>query len=125
METSKAPAPRTPLHLDVSFRRSYARQDAHATLKNISLSGAFLEISNHDLRVDEKINLTFVVASRERKITAQIIWKNSLGAGVRFIPQNNRDVQIVDDLIYYVETKRMGHREILGGILDGILKKVS
>jgi hypothetical protein len=125
LETSQLPAPRTPLHLNVSFRRSYARTDTEGTLKNISLSGAFLEIASHDLRVDEKINLTFVVAQRERKITAQIVWKNSLGAGIRFMPQNNRDVQIVDDLIYYVETKRMGHREILGGILDGILKKAS
>ena len=125
METHLSPAPRTPLHLVVSFRRSYARQDAHGNLKNISLSGAFLEISDHDLRVDERINLTFIVAERERKITAQIVWKNSLGAGLRFIPQNNRDVQIVDDLIYYVETKRMGHREILGGILEDILKKSS
>ncbi len=125
METAKVPAARTPLHLDVAFRRSYARQDNQGTLKNISLTGAFLELSGHDLRIDEKINMTFVVASRERKITAQVIWKNSLGAGVRFIPQNNRDVQIVDDLIYFVETKRMGHREILGGIFDGLLKKVS
>jgi len=115
------PSPRTPLHLDVSFRRSYARQDSVAVLRNISLSGAFLELANHDLRADEKINLTFVVAQRERKITAQIVWKNSLGAGVKFLPQNNRDVQIVDDLIYFVETKRMGHR----GILDGILKKAA
>jgi len=121
METFKSAAPRTPLHLDVNFRRSYARQDSQAVLRNISLSGAFLELENHDLRVDEKINLTFIVAERERKITAQIIWKNSLGAGVKFIPQNNRDVQIVDDLIYYVETKRMGHR----GIFDGIIKKVA
>lgn len=125
METNLAPAPRTPLFLNVSFRRSYARTDTVGNLKNISLSGAFLELSNHDLRVDEKINLTFIVAQRERKITAQIVWKNSLGAGVRFMPQNNRDIQIVDDLIYYVETKRMGHREILGGILDDILKKSS
>lgn len=125
METAKVPAPRTPLHLDVAFRRSYARQDNQATLKNISLTGAFLELDGHDLRIDEKINMTFVVASRERKITAQVMWKNSLGAGVRFIPQNNRDVQIVDDLIYFVETKRMGHREILGGIFDGLLKKAS
>jgi PilZ domain len=125
VETSHLPAPRTPLHLDVSFRRSYARQDTQGTLKNISLTGAFLELDHHDLRLDEKINLTFTVGSRERKITAQIIWKNSLGAGIKFIPQNNRDVQIVDDLIYFVETKRMGHREILGGIFDGLLKKVS
>ena len=121
MEITNSPAPRTPLHLDVSFRRNYARQDIGGILKNISLSGAFLEVSQHDLRVDEKVNLTFVVGSRERKISAQIVWKNSLGAGIRFMPMNNRDVQIVDDLIYYVESKRMGHR----GILDGILKKVS
>lgn len=121
METTKTPAPRTPLHLEVSFRRNYARQDMSGVLKNISLSGAFLEIMSHDLRLEEKVNLTFIVGSRERKIAAQIIWKNSLGAGIKFMPLNNRDVQIIDDLIYYVESKRMGHR----GILDGILKKVS
>lgn len=121
METMNSPAPRTPLNLDVSFRRNYARQDTTGVLKNISLSGAFLEIANHDLRVDEKVNLTFIVGSRERKISAQIIWKNSYGAGIKFLPLNNRDVQIVDDLIYFVESKRIGHR----GILDGILKKVA
>lgn len=121
METMNSPSPRTPLHLEVVFRRSYARQDNGGTLKNISLSGAFLEVASHDLRVDEKVNLTFTVGSRERKISAQIVWKNALGAGIKFLPLNNRDVQIVDDLIYYVESKRMGHR----GILDGILKKVS
>ena len=121
MDTMKAPAPRTPLNLDVSFRRNYARQDITGILKNISLSGAFLEVESHDLRVEEKVNLTFIVGSRERKISAQIIWKNSYGAGIKFLPLNNRDVQIVDDLIYYVESKRIGHR----GILDGILRKVS
>ena len=121
MEAMNSPSPRTPLHLDVSFRRNYARQDVSGILKNISLSGAFLEVASHDLRLDEKVNLTFVVGSRERKIAAQIVWKNSLGAGIKFLPLNNRDVQIVDDLIYYVESRRMGQR----GILDGILKKVS
>ena len=121
METLNSPSPRTPLNLDVVFRRSYARQDSQGILKNISLSGAFLEIQSHDLHLDEKINLTVIVASRERKVMAQIIWKNSLGAGVKFIPQNNRDVQIIDDLIYFVETKRMGQK----GILDGIFKKVA
>ncbi len=120
-EMSSTPSPRTPLNLDVTFRRSYGRSDVAGALKNISLSGAFLEVSAHDLRLEEKINLTFIVGSRERKIAAEVIWKNALGAGIKFMPANNRDVQIVDDLIYYVESKRMGHR----GILDGILKKVS
>lgn len=121
MDTMNSPAPRTPLNLDVSFRRNYARQDTTGVLKNISISGAFLELANNDLRVDEKVNLTFVVGARERKIAAQIVWRNSYGAGIKFLPLNNRDVQIVDDLIYYVESKRIGHR----GILDGIFKKVS
>jgi hypothetical protein len=121
MTSISTPAPRTPLFLDVTFRKNYARKDGRGTLKNISLTGAFLEVSEHDLKIEEKINLTFVVGSRERKITAQIIWKNSFGAGLKFLPVNNQDVQIVDDLIYYVESKRMGYR----GVLDGIFKKVS
>lgn len=121
MDSIGTPAPRTPLYLDVTFRRNYARQDTGGTLKNISLSGAFLEVAGHDLKLEEKIYLMFVVGSRERKIAAQVIWKNSLGAGIKFLPANNQDVQIVDDLIYYVESKRMGHR----GVLDGIFKKVS
>lgn len=121
MYTISDPAVRTPLCLEVSFKRSYARQTAHGVLKNISLSGAFLEITNTDLSIKEKINLTFVVGTRERKIVAQVVWKNSFGAGLKFLPANNRDVQIVDDLIYYIESKRLGHR----GILDGILNKVS
>ncbi len=121
MNTLGTPAPRTPLFLDVTFRRNYARKDTQGILKNISLTGAFLEISNHDLKTDEKINLTFVVGSRERKIAAQVVWKNSFGAGIKFMPVNNQDVQIIDDLIYYVESKRIGHR----GVLDGIFKKVS
>ncbi len=121
MDSFSVPAPRTPLYLDVNFRKNYARQDAAGILKNISLTGAFLEFAGHDLKVEEKVSLTFVVGSRERKIAAQVVWKNSLGAGIKFLPHNNQDVQIIDDLIYYVESKRMGHR----GVLDGIFKKVS
>ena len=120
VNTTQTPLPRTPLHLNVSFKRSYARQEVVGTLKNISLTGAFLEVTEHDLRKNEKINLVFVVGDRERKITAEIVWANSMGAGIKFSPHNNRDTQIIDDLIYYVETKRLGYR----GIFDGITKKV-
>ena len=121
MSSISTPAPRTPLHLDVVFRRNYARQDNQGVLKNISLTGAFLEVGGHDLKLEEKLNLTFVVGARERKIAAQVVWKNAFGAGIKFMPANNQDVQIVDDLIYFVESKRIGHR----GVLDGIFKKVS
>ncbi len=121
MHSESSPSPRTPLCLEVSFKRNYGRIAVSGVLKNISLSGAFLEALNIELELEEKINLTFVVGTRERKISAQVIWKNSLGVGVKFLPLNNRDTQIIDDLIYYVESKRIGHR----GVLDGILKNVS
>jgi hypothetical protein len=37
------------------------------------------------------------------------------------MPMNNRDVQIVDDLIYFVEARRSDSKDIL----DGIFKKVA
>lgn len=119
--SSNTPAPRTPLHLEVSFKKNYARRESNAVLKNISLTGAFLECRGESFRAHEKLNLTFVVAGRERKIAATVIWTNSAGCGVKFHPNSNRDVQIVDDLIYFVESSRDGRRSVL----DDILKKVA
>lgn len=119
-DTLKVPAPRTPLNLEVSFKRNYAREETKGTLKNISITGAFLEFSGGNVRANEKLNLIFIVAGRERKVAAHVIWANSAGVGVKFMPQNNRDVQIVDDLIYFVENDRSGRRSIM----DTILKKV-
>lgn len=119
-EAVKVPAPRTPLNLEVSFKRNYAREETVGTLKNISITGAFLEFMGGDVRANEKINLFFVVAGRERKIAAHVIWTNSAGVGIKFMPTNNRDVQIVDDLIYFVENGRVEARSVM----DSIFKKV-
>lgn len=121
MEADKVPAPRTPLNIEVSFRRSYARDDSSGSLKNISLTGAFLGHRERPLKSGEKVTVTFSVSGRERQVQCMVIWSNSFGSGVRFLPQNNRDVQIVDDLIYFVESKRTGTR----GILDDIFKKIA
>lgn len=118
---SQVPAPRTPLSLHVSFRKSYAREEAKGVLRNISISGAFLEFKNHSLRTNDKLQLTFEVSGRVRKIQALVVWVNSAGCGVKFQPANNRDVQIVDDLIYFVETSRTDKKSVL----DKIFKKVS
>ncbi len=120
MDQTKIPSPRTPLLLDVSFRKSYARDESAGTLKNISISGAFLESHGESLRVNEKLQLSFMVSGRKRKVPAVVVWANSRGAGVKFIPANNRDVQIVDDLIYFVESSRTDRRSVL----DKIFKKV-
>ena len=115
------PAPRTPLQLDVSFRKNYARDDAKGILKNISISGAFLEISGEDFLAREKLQLKFTVSGRERDVQAMVVWKNSLGCGIKFLPVNNRDIQIVDDLIFYVESERSDRRSVM----DKIFKKVA
>lgn len=111
-----APAPRVPLKLEVEYRRSYGRNDDHGHLKNISLSGAFLDHENGELKVGDKLAVTFKVGGRIRKINALIVWSNESGSGVRFLPTNNRDVQIIDDLIYFVESKRENRRTVLDDI---------
>lgn len=120
MDTNSSPSPRTPLNLEVSFKKNYARNESNGLLKNISLSGAFLESTVEQFRSTEKLNLTFVVAGRERKIAAQVVWVNSAGCGVKFLPTNNRDVQIVDDLIYFVEESRTSRRFVFGDILKKV-----
>ncbi len=119
-DTLKVPAPRTPLNLEVSFKRNYAREETKGTLKNISITGAFLEFAGGEVRPNEKLNLNIIVAGRERRIAAHVIWINSVGVGVKFMPMNNRDVQIVDDLIYFVENSRNDRRSVM----DTIFKKV-
>lgn len=117
------PLPRIPLQLEVEFRRSYSRRGERASLKNISLSGAFLEIkaSTCELSPQDKLLVTLLVSGRVRKIPAHVIWTSPTGCGVKFMPINNRDVQIVDDLMYFVGNTRATQKEVL----DDIFKKVA
>lgn len=112
----KVPSPRLPLQMPVQFRKNYGRQGVKGTLKNISLTGAFLETDNLELGPSDKVILEIVVSERRRKMAATIVWKNGRGYGVQFHPFNKRDVQIVDDLMYFVQDKRELRRNILNGI---------
>lgn len=120
-EMEKLPAQRIPLKLEVEYRRSYARNGETGQLKNISLSGAFLEHDNGSLKDNDKLCITFKVSGRTRRIHATVIWTNRFGSGIKFMPGNNRDVQIVDDLMYFVESKRENRRSVL----DSIFKQVT
>ncbi|MBT4760249.1 MAG: PilZ domain-containing protein [Bdellovibrionaceae bacterium] len=116
------PAPRLPLKMDINYRRNYARQNDLGSLKNISITGAFLETDQTILMsLEEKLTVRFEVSGREREIHAKVVWKNELGCGIEFQPDNNRDVQIVDDLMYFVESKKESKKDVL----DIILNKVS
>jgi hypothetical protein len=110
------PAPRIPLQMGVEFRKSYGRQNTKGILKNISLTGAFLETNSPELAPADKVVLEIVVSERRRKMPATIVWKNAFGCGVQFHPFNRRDVQIVDDLMYFVQNRRDFRRNILDGI---------
>lgn len=115
------PARRLPLEMSIEYRRSYARRPDVGKLKNISITGAFLETNQVlELLPEDKVVLTFEVSGRRRKMNAKIVWKNGVGCGVSFEPFNNRDVQIVDDLMYFAESKRDSTRTVL----EDIFKKV-
>lgn len=113
MEPAKMPARRIPLQLDINYKKSYARQDSKGILSNISLTGAFLRTETSKFQLNEKIVLYFEVSGRRRKIQATVVWKNDNGVGVAFAPFNNRDTQLIDDLMYFVESSRENRRSIL------------
>lgn len=122
MNQPTVPARRLPLEMSIEYRRSYARRADVGKLKNISITGAFLETNLvPELLPEDKVVLTFEVSGRKRKMNAKIVWKNGIGCGLSFQPFNNRDVQIVDDLMYFAESKRESTRSVL----DDIFKKVS
>src|SRR3569623_124578 len=77
----KVPSPRIPLQMQVEYRKSYGRQNVKGTLKNISLTGAFLETETMELAPEDKVVLELVVSERRRKMAATIIWKASNGCG--------------------------------------------
>jgi hypothetical protein len=120
METTQSPSPRTPLLISVSFRKNYAREEMVGNLKNISLTGAFLSHGGEDLQSGDKLYMTFNVSGRERTLSAQVIWSKGSGCGLKFTPTNKRDTQIIDDLIYFVENKRVGSRDILDKIFTRV-----
>ena len=113
------PAPRIPLQMQIEYRKSYGRQNVKGVLKNISLTGAFLETETLELTTEDKVVIEFVVSERRRRMAATIIWKTNSGCGVMFQPFNKRDVQIVDDLMYFVQNRR----EFRKSILDNIFKQ--
>ena len=112
----KVPAPRLPLQMQIEYRKSYGRQNTKGVLKNISLSGAFLETETMELAPSDKVVIEFVVSDRRRKMACTIVWKNSRGCGVQFQPFNKRDTQIVDDLMYFVQNNRETRRNLLEDI---------
>lgn len=121
MPDAVTPAVRFPLQFTIEYRHSYAREHDNGVLKNISLSGAFIESHHHRFQPSDKIKVTFKVGGRSRQIPATIVWTHPSGAGIKFGHGNNQDKQIVDDLIYYVENQRNTRRNVLNTIFDQVI----
>ena len=110
-------ATRVSLFLEIHYRTNYARTELTAVLKNMSLSGGYLQIDTAKFMVKDKFKIEFVVGERERLVPAEVVWKNAEGIGVRFLPKSNQDRLIIEDLLYFVEEKQIG-REIIQGNSD-------
>ena len=121
MAMNQTPAPRIPLRYNVEYRKTYSRRGDQGVLRNISLTGAFLEASEADLAKNDKVLLNMMVGGRERKLSCRVIWVGPRGAGLQFLHFNNRDIQLVDDLMYFTENAR----EKRLSVLETIFKKVS
>lgn len=103
---------RTDLHLEIVYKTIYGRTAQKAIFKNISHTGACLEMNDPDVRNRDKIKILFTVADRAREIKAEVIWQSNGSCGVRFMPKNNQDLLIIDDLIYYVKNKTIGYKSL-------------
>ncbi len=113
------PAPRIRLFVDVQYRKSYSRKATKGVLKNISLTGAFLETTDA-LTARDKLVVTFQVSGRERRVPATVVWSSDKGVGIKFQPANNRDIQIVDDLMYFVSVSRDSQKDVLDTIFNKV-----
>ena len=114
------PARRIRLALTVHYRKNYGRESLEGVLRNISLSGAFLETQTRKFEVGERLKLTLTVADRVRKLNAKVIWTAENGSGVQFDHFNNQDRQLVDDLMYFAETQRDVERSVFATIVDQV-----
>ena len=114
------PAPRLPLQLPIEFRKNYSRNPDYGDLKNISLTGAFLIHETEEIVINDKINIHFKVSGRERTLNATVVWLSDNGCGLEFHPDNNRDVQIVDDLMYFVKGRRVKNQNVLEDIFEQV-----
>jgi hypothetical protein len=120
MNASAMPAARVPVKLGVEFRKVYGRSTNLGSIKNISRTGAFLE-NAVELKAHDRVLLELSVSGRSRQLQALVIWQNEFGCGLQFQPENNRDSQIVDDLVYFAQT----HRREVKGVLEEIFQRVA
>ena len=113
------PSPRFNVDLAFEFKRNYARQTNKAEVCNISLTGALIK-TELPLKQSEKVNVFLTVSGRTRKVSAKVVWVGDRGVGLEFQPFNSRDLQIVDDIIYYATEKNSSTKSLFDSILNKV-----
>ena len=121
-----------PLNLDVAYKKNYARHFKNGQLKRINNFEAYLFIGRDEVTLDQrtplddkkslnlkdKISIVLQLGERKRILQASVTSTDSYGAKVKFHFYNNRDYQIVDDLIYFIEKSKEKRRRRLDFIFD-------
>ena len=119
-EITKRNTQRRKLHRSIQLRRNYGRQQEGVLLENISKTGAYLRYPKHGLNINEKLYLELKVKDRYRPVPASVVWVHPLGVGVKFLPVNGQDEQIVNDFIYFVDVEKEKTKNILEDIFQQI-----
>lgn len=121
-----------PLNLDVAYKKNYARHFKNGQLQRINNFEAYLFIGRDEvtlnqrtplddkksLNLKDKISIVLQLGERKRILQASVTSTDSYGAKVKFHFYNNRDYQIVDDLIYFIEKSKEKRRRRLDFIFD-------
>ena len=115
-------------NLNVEYKKKYARHFKKGTLKDMSHSEAYLIIKNEgftqknkeqdSLNIKDEISIILKLEQRERTLQASVISNDTYGVKIKFHFYNNREYQIVDDLIYFIEKSKEKRRQSLDFIFS-------
>ena len=106
--------------LNVEYKKKYARHSKMGTLKNISNSEAYLLTKDDSffLNIKDEVSILFRLGERKRIVQASVISKDNHGIKIKFQFYNNKEYQIVDDLIYFIEKSKEERRQSLDFIFS-------
>lgn len=104
--------------IPVEYRCNYDRQTSLGTLENINLKGAFLRTSLPFDSTTEKILLTISLNKRKREIKANIVDRGKSGCAVEFLYVGKKGLQLIDDLIYFIEKITDKKKSLLHSIFE-------
>ena len=110
-------------NLNVEYKKKYARHFKMGNLRDINNSEAYL-LTNDDktsLNLKDEISIFLKLGERKRTIQASVILKDTHGIKIKFHFYNNKEYQIVDDLIYFIEKSKEKRRQSLDFIFNQTL----